>query len=77
MGQCKKTRVEWRLQPITLVFVLYDSMRSLLQLRCRKGRSLCLVCLFQPDAANIQCIVQTMLGGLACHTLLRSFGGIG
>ena len=39
--------------------------------------SVVLVCFLQPDAANIQCVVQTVLGGLAGNTSFRRLGLVG
>ena len=36
-----------------------------------------LVCLLQPDAADVQRIVQAVLGGLTCHAGLTGLGLIG
>ena len=40
-------------------------------------RSAGLVCLLQPDAANVQCVVQAILGGLAEHAGLRGQAVVG
>ena len=36
-----------------------------------------LVCLLQPDAADVQRIVQAVLGGLTCHAGLTGLGLLG